>query len=154
MKLRIQLPAGVMVINGDYQVSRRAILICSLFSDPGGGIQLQFVQSFGHRPLVSLDEARVTAQTGQHGSGFRSGEGEIVQMSALRLPRTICTDPVGAPALAQGLACFGIKPLAQCLKIIRFHLTADSEQLCALPTPTADDAFSFGVVVAVLEVPG
>jgi hypothetical protein len=42
MELRIQLAAGVVVINGDHQILRGPVIVGLRFPNPGGSVRFEF----------------------------------------------------------------------------------------------------------------
>jgi hypothetical protein len=88
------------------------------------------------------------------GNGFGSRDGEIVQITAMALGGTIRGEAIGALTLAEEFAGVGVESQADGLELLGVHVTGEVEQLRAATVPLAYDALAFGVIVAVLQVPG
>src|SRR6185437_372522 len=56
MKLRIEFPAGVVMIHGDREIARGPISIRAIHSDTRGSMIFKLLKSFGNSPFVRLDE--------------------------------------------------------------------------------------------------
>jgi len=143
-----------VVVDSDDEIAGCAILVGPVLPHPGSGIGFQFLQSFCNCLLVGLDQAALAGELGHDGNGFGSGDGEVVEIAAVALSGAIGSDAIGALALAEEFPGVGIDALPDGFELLRIHVTGEAEQLRAPALPLADNALAFGVIVAVLQVPG
>src|SRR5437667_3967488 len=76
--LWIKFPAGVVMIDGEDEVSGHPVVIRPALPNTSRGVGLELLKSFGNGPFVRIYEAFVTSQDGHDGNRFRRGDREVV----------------------------------------------------------------------------
>ena len=72
----------------------------------------------------------------------------------MRQSRSVGGNPIGALSLAQELSRAGLEPLAQRFEVVGSRFAIETEELRSTSVPEAPHPLAFGVVVAMLEMPG
>ena len=78
VNLWIKFPAGVVMIDGEDEVSGHPVVIRPVLPNTSRGVGLDLLKGFGNGPFVRIYEAFVTSQDGHDGNRFRRGDREVV----------------------------------------------------------------------------
>jgi hypothetical protein len=71
MKLWIEFPAGVVMVDGDCQIACDSIRVRAIHSDTRRSVPFKLLKRFANCPLVRLNQPRIAAHNCHNGNRFR-----------------------------------------------------------------------------------
>ena len=152
VELRIELATGVVVVDGEDQVTRDAILVGAVLPHTRRRRGLQFLQGRLDRVVMCLHEPVIVSDRGHDRDRLGGREGEVVQMPSPALDLAVHRRAVRALPRPQPFSGRGMEALPNGLELRLRDLAHETEFGGAAALPVADHSLTFGVVVAVHQM--